>query len=391
MKSFFSDIYHTFVFEAKIIFADKGILLIASLAILIYGFIYSYAYSPEILQKVPTIVVDQDRSKQSVEFIEALASSPNINVVAQGMSMAQAREMVLQREAFAIVYIAQDFGERIATSRTAYFSSYSDASYFLAYKQFFLATNSVMMEFNKEIKQRRYMLSGKSPATAKFLSQPIDYTSTFLYNHSQGYGSFLMPAILLLIIQQTILLASGMVFGKQREFNALGKLLKRSSGAPRNAIAVVVGRSIYYVLSNLLMWSVVLVAIYPIFNFIDNGTTLDVMRFVVPYILSSTMLGLLLSTFLKERSSALLYIFFSSIPLLFLSGISWPTEGMPSYMVWVARLVPSTSAVDGFALLESAGASLSHVRLQHTTLWVLTAVWSVAACARYSQIIKREE
>ncbi len=389
MKSFLRDTYTSFVNEAKIIFADFGILLVASAAIIIYGFIYSYAYSPEVLHRVPTVIVDLDQSELSQRFVEAVSSSPSIDVCAEVQNLEQAKELVLDREAYAILYLERDFGERILSNETAYFSSYSDASYFLAYKQFFMATNEVMLQFNKDIKQHRYMMGGASYHDAQFLSQPVDFSARFLYNKSQGYGSFLMPAILMLIIQQTILIACGMVFGKAREHGALPKLLFGKDGRPLNSAAIVLGRSIYYTLSNLLTWSIVLALIYPTFGLIDNGNVFETMLFVLPYILSSAFLGIFISTLLKQRESSILYIFFSSIPFLFLSGISWPMDGMPAFWTIFARLIPSTSAIEGFATLETMGAGLEYAKEQFYTLWLMVPVTFIAAWLRYRHLAKR--
>ncbi len=389
MRRFLKDTYDTFLMETRIIWGDFGMLLVASLAILIYGFIYSYAYSPEVLHRVPTVVVDRDKSPFSEEFARALSLSPNIEVVSEAEDMSTAERLLLEREAYAILYIEPDFSERILSNQTAYFSSYSDASYFLAYKQFLLATNEVMLDFNRSIKERRYRMAGASSHDAAFLSQPIDYTTQYLYNTSQGYASFLMPAILMLIIQQTILLVCGMLFGKARELGGMRTLLYTSQGRARGAGAIVVGRSIYYLLSNLVTWGVVMVTIFPIFGFIDNGNIFEITLFLLPYLVSSIFLGIFLSTFMRQRESSLVYLFFTSIPFLFLSGVSWPMEGMPTPLVWLSRLTPSTSAIEGYVQLETMGASLQDVVRPFFTMLILAIIFFVAAYLRYARLVER--
>ncbi len=386
MRKFLSDIKQSFVSEARIVLHDFSIFLVASAAILIYGMIYTYAYSPEVLEQVPAVVVDMDNSSKSREFIRAIEASPAIEIVSRASNLATAKGELLEREAYAILYIQKDFQKNLLTNQTAYFSSYSDASYFLAYKQFFMATNAVMMDFNKQIKLQRYELGGASAPQAQFLSQPVGYSSSFLYNHSQGYGSFVMPAILILIIQQTVLMACGMAWGKVSQYKARRLMLYAHCGRRRSAVGLVLGRSLYYFLSNIFTWAVVVAGIFPLFDLVDNGQVVELMIFIVPYVLSSAFIGVFISSFFKQSESSLLYIFFTSIPFLFLSGISWPVDGMPEFLVWLSWLIPSTSAIEGYVALESVGASFEDVLNQWNTLWVLTLVGFVAATWRYSII-----
>lgn len=376
---YIGDIYTSFINEAKIILSDFDIFLVASFAILIYGFIYSYSYSPEILQKVPIAFVDMDNSTYSRELYQKLQSTQNINVKYSVTSMEEAKELMLDREVNGIFYIKHGFANDINSNKTAYFSVYCDLSYFLAYKQFFMAVNLVMLDMNKDIKLERYLLSGKDAKTAEFLSQPVNTQSEFLYNKYEGYGSFLMPAILILIIQQTILLACGMVFGKIRETNSLSRIYQNSLQHSYSASSIVFGRSIFYVISNLFTWWLVMAFIYYIFELPANGNIWEIFALIIPYILSSAFLGIGLSTLLKYKESSILYIFFSSLPFLLLSGISWPQQGMSDFWIAFSKLIPSTSAIDGFVRMQTMGASIDNVYDSYITLWILTFVYFVFA------------
>ena len=389
ITKFFNDTYISFINESKIIFSDFGILLVASMAILIYGILYSYSYSTEVLQKVPIVVIDNDNSKQSHDFLTALESSPNIIIKYNAADMAQAKELVLDQKAHGIIYVEKGFGSNILSNKTAYFATYSDASYFLAYKQFFMAVADVMFDLSENIKYKRYVMSGQSSHVAEFMSQPVDVNEQFLYNKSQGYGSFLMPAVLILIIQQTILIACGMVYGKAREHKSINKLLFDKDGNNYSAGAIVLGRSFYYLLSNLITWVVIIAIVYPLFHFPNNGNIWEVFTFVIPYILSSSFIGIFTSTFFRYKESSILYIFFSSILLLLLSGISWPHQGMPEIIVWFSYIFPSTSAINGFSRLETMGANMTHVTTQYYMLIALSVVFYIVATIRYSLVIKK--
>ncbi len=391
MKSvirYIEDVFSVFAREFTTITRDSGILLIATLAMIIYGFLYSYAYSPEILQKVPVAVVDLDNSPTSRELLRKVGSTQSVDIKYQCSSLEQAKELMINSKVLGILYIERDFDRKILSNQTAYFSVYTDGSYFLAYKQFFLAVAHTLLEMDQQIKFNRYALSGQNYHTAEYLSEPISLQGQFLYNRAQGYGSFLMPAILILIIQQTIIIACGMVWGKSRERGQISLFTHKGAKALSSS-AIVLGRSIYYLLNSLVLWLVVTFIIYKVFDLPSNGNNREAFALIVPYALSSAFFGVMLSQFMRYRESIILYFFFSSIPLLFLSGISWPREGMPEMLFQFGRIFPSTSAIDGFIHLQSTGSSLAQISTSYYTLWVLTLLYFVLAIISVHYATKR--
>ncbi len=55
--------------------------------------------------------------------------------------------------------------------------------------------------------------SGVSSKQAEALSNPVSISVRNMYNPYLGYATFIMPAILMVIIQQTLLIGIGMVGG----------------------------------------------------------------------------------------------------------------------------------------------------------------------------------
>lgn len=388
IKRYLSEIYDSAMIEAKAVFSDFGILLVAVLAILIYGVIYSYSYSAEILLEVPIAIVDLDQSVSSKEFIQTVDRSPNVKVSYRAESLEEAKELLLNNKVYGILFVKEDFGKDIMKTDATYFAIYADASYFLAYKQFFIAANEAMLAFNQNLKIERLMLKGADSHKAEFVSSPVKIGSQFLYNRFQGYGSFLMPAILILILQQTILLSSGMVSGKFREKGLFDTIYFRDGMRRFSKVSIVLGRSLFYVVINLFLWFVVMTSIYNLFDFPNNGDIKEVFALIIPYLLSSSFLGIAISTLFRYKESPLLYVFFTSVPFILISGISWPREGMNEIMVWISKLIPSTNAIDGFVRLQTMGANMNHIVSDYTTLWILCPLFFVLAILGYNRAFR---
>jgi ABC-2 type transport system permease protein len=90
-----------------------------------------------------------------------------------------------------------------------------------------------------------------------------------------------------------------------------------------------------------------------------------------------------LSGFMTSRESPLLIFIFTSVILLFLSGISWPTEAIPSFWKALSYVFPSTPGIQGFVRINSLGASLNEIAFEYHLLWIQTGIYFISSCMIY--------
>ena len=95
---------------------------------------------------------------------------------------------------------------------------YVDASYFLMYRNVFAEVVSGVNLTGVSIEFNRLVAGGVNTPTAEVVSQPVVFEAHSLFNPYLGYGTFVMPIIIMVIIQQTLLIGIGMIGGSWREF-----------------------------------------------------------------------------------------------------------------------------------------------------------------------------
>ena len=98
---------------------------------------------------------------------------------------------------------------------------------------------------------------------------------------------------------------------------------------------------------------------------------------------------MILSGFMRTRESGMMLFVFMSVILLFLSGISWPTDAFPFYWRALAQLFPSTPAIRGFVLIKSCGSTLFDVAREYRLLWLQTGLYFFLAALVYRRQIIR--
>lgn len=360
--------------ELKFMIRDEGVMLIMLGAIFIYSTLYSLAYHNQILNKLPVAVIDNSQSGASREFIRAFEASPNVDVKYQPTDMESAKKLFFERKVYGIMLIPADFEVHAANNTQATVALYADASYFLMYKQTFIAFTSAMMDSNVKLEVSRFMQSGMSEREAIAIAEPVAVNTQVLFNPMGGYATFVMPAIMILILQQTLLLGIGIIGGTQRE-KKLYLNYKDADDKPFSTLEVLFGKLSAYFLFSVVICVAVFGSYYKILGYPIKSDDLQTLLFFIPYILSCSLLGIALSTTFRYRETAILVLVAWSLPFLLISGVSFPKEGIPPFLYNLGQLLPSSSAINGFNRLHVMGASIRDIIHEYNILWILSIVY----------------
>ena len=263
--------------EFRTIFKDGGVMLILIFALIIYATAYSLAYGSQVLRNVPIGVVDECRTPTSRSLIDTFNAGPNTYVAYNPTSMEEAKELFYGRKIYGVVYIPSDYGEKLYGGEQANVAIYADASYFLMYRQVFQEVVTSIGKTGAMVEFQRLIAKGANIPQAQATTQPVIYQSHNLFNPYLGYGTFVMPAIIMVIIQQTMLIGIGMIGGTWREFGLYRKLCP--AGRRRmSTLPIVLGRGLVYALIYAVTCTYILGLHYRLF--LDPGA--DAQRRVVP-------------------------------------------------------------------------------------------------------------
>ena len=286
--------------EYRAIFTDPGVLLILVFALLIYSTLYSLAYGSEVLRNVPIGVVDESRTSSSRMLTDAFDAGPNTVVAYEPTDMKEAERLFFDRKIYGVVYIPEDYERRLLGGSQANVALYVDASYFLMYRQVFQELVTTIGRTGAMVEFQRLIARGADIPQATAVTQPVIYQAENLFNPYLGYGSFVMPAIIIVIIQQTMLIGIGMIGGTWREFGLYRKLCppgrRRMSTLPIVAGKALVYASVYAVTS-----LYILDLHYRLFHFPMNGAAGTVAAFMIPYLLACITMGIAVSTLFRYR------------------------------------------------------------------------------------------
>lgn len=386
IKQAFSDFNYIFVEELKTIIRDKGVIIFFFLVPLGYPLLYTFIYTNEVVREVPIAVVDNSRSAQSREYLRHLDASPDVHIISYCANMTEAKSLIKHREAYGAVSIPRDFSEKLARGEQVYVSAFADMSGMLYYKSVLTANTNVSLALNADIKVKR---SGGTTAQQDLVAEhPIQYEEVSIYNPQNGFATFLIPAVLILIIQQTLLLGVGMAAGTAREHNKFRNLVPVERHH-RGLLRIVLGKSMAYLLVYIPL-SVYILGIIPhLFHLNQIGNPWNIALFIMPFLIASVLFSMTVSAFVRHREMCIMLIVFTSVPLLFISGLSWPGSAVPAVWKAISYVFPSSFGINGFVAINNMGAELGDVQHDWYMLWVQAGIYLITTCAVYKASIIR--
>ena len=386
IKEGIQDTFFIWKDELKNVFKDSGVMIFFFLVPFVYPLLYAFIYNNEVVHDAKMVVVDQSDSYLSREYIRKVDATADVKVVAVCADMEEAKRMLDEKKAYGILYFPSEFSKNIHKGKQATVSLYCDMSALLFYKAFLLATTEVSLEIGKELRAQNNPSS--TIEQEKITINPIPYESVALFNYQNGFSSLLVKAILFVVLQQTQILGIGMLGGTAREKNRFHSLVPISRHF-NGTLRIVFGKSLTYILLYVVVCIWALAVVPKLFSLPQVGEPWTVMLFVLPYLFASIFLSMTLSGFMTSRESPMLVFVFTSVILLFISGVSWPKEAIPPFWKAIGYLFPSTPGIQGFIRINTAGATLNEVAHEYRTLWVQAGVYFITSCMIYRYQIMR--
>lgn len=374
------DLFYIWKREFRTTFRDQGVLIFFVLVPLVYPLIYGFIYTNEVVREVPAVVVDNSRSSLSRKYLRKVDATPDIQIVAYCNDMEEAKLMLRDRLAYGIIYIPSDFSSNIARGIQTQVSLYCDMSGLLYYKSMLLANTAVSLDMNQDIKIER--AGNTTNRQDEITAYPIEYEDVAMFNPTNGFAAFLIPAVLILLIQQTLLLGIGLSAGTARENNRFKDLVpinRHYSGTLR----IVFGKGLSYFMVYALVAVYVLCVVPRIFSLNQIGQPSTLALFMLPYLAACIFFAMTTSIAIRNRETCMLIFVFTSVPLLFISGISWPGAAIPAFWKYFSYVFPSTFGINGFVRINNMGATLSEVSTEYHALWLQAGFYFLTTCFVY--------
>lgn len=369
------------------VFHDPGVTIIFVVAGLAYPILYNLLYWNNSLTEVPIAIVDMSGSPASNRFIREVDATQDVKVEYRCTSMLEAERLFKAQKVHGILYFPPDYENCLETMRdVAHISAYLDMTSFLYMKSVLSAVNMVMLDETHNIQLDRYMRMGMDNEMAWALIQSAQYEEVKLYNESDGYGTFLIPAVLVLILHQTLLFGTCMLMGAYYEERK--RVFNENAHHWSHAVLITLGMAFAFSTIYIALSAIDLVLVPRIFSLPHIGSMIDIMQFTVPFLLATSFFSIFVAGFMRNRETGMVVLLSTSLIFLFISGVSWPQPSIPKAWVYLSYLIPSTWGIHGYIHISSMGATVNETIKEFNALWILAGIYLLAATIQMYIFIK---
>lgn len=352
---------HAFEGALLEILRTRDLVAVAVISVLFYAFYYPAPYAHQVVERLPIVVVDADRSAVSRAIVRNLDAANEVEIAADVADMAAARAIVRNRQAEGILLIPHDLGTALIKGRPG-----GGIAIWLK-GAYLLRAEAVGKTIGGAIGAT---FEGRTTGLARSAALPVTPVVTRpLFNTTEGYRDYIFPAVANIILQQTLLFAVARLIAERRRSGRWQRGMLLGTWAACTTIGTLSG--LFYF--GLIFW----------LQDIPHGGNIAALLLTVPLFAATvSALALTVGSMVRSGDDALKILIPTSIPFVFLSGFAWPLFAMPGWVQAIAWMIPVTPATHIFVPLNQMGASLGEVGGAVAVLALQLAVFGSVAAHR---------
>jgi ABC-2 type transport system permease protein len=368
---------------------DAGTVLIFIVAVILYPMLYSLGYLNQTIKDIPVAVIDQDFTSLSRQYTRMLDATEQLSVSFKPMNLKEAEQLFYAGQIHGVILIPQNFEKEILSRRQADVSVYCDAGKLFVYKQLFSASTFATATLNAGVEIKSLLAQGRSPDEALNRVEGLNARFIDLYNPSSGYCTFIVPGILLIVIQQSLLVGIGLLFGKRKERRQF--LPERIDVSVwKSSFTQVLGKATAYILLYLVTSLVTMVLLYHWLSFPERGSFWTVYLMLIPFLFSVSFMGMTISAWFTKRVHPLMFIIFLSPIVFFLTGVAWPLDSLPPALRVLSYVFPTTAMIPAFIKLRLIGGGIASISHEMLVISLQLIGYFLLALISYTLAVKSE-
>ena len=370
--------------ELKNVSKDSSLFLILLLAPILYAFMYGSIYLNKGEEKVKLALIDNDGTAISRTLTEQFDSTPMI-VIIPTSNINEAQEKMYQGDVQGYFYIESGFEKNILSQKQTNVNLVLNASRFLPSSDLLSTVTKVCLTVGAGVRKTYFNKQGMGEDESMKMTNPINMDYRPLYNSGMTYGAFLLPGLLAIILQQTLLIGVAAAFTSEREEN---KLLNLYQVSKQSISKMIFGKSLIYFFAFMIFGLFFSIVNFSVFGVEIRGSYFDLAVISALFIATIIVFGMLIGSFFKTKLFAFQVLVFSSYPIFLITGYSMPYQALPKFVQMLSDTLPTSPFLKTYISIVQSGGSLADNLNSVIHLVILWIIFEFLLILRIKYLIK---
>jgi len=303
------------------------VLVIPIMQLLLLG----YAATNDV-RNVPLAVFDQDRGPAARALLDAYRTADYFRIEYDVDSESELRILIDDGQARAGLIIPPNYSQQLESDGVAQVAFVLDGSDPTVASTSLSAAQLIGQSLATKVMAERLARGGQTTA----LKLPIEVRTQVWYNPDLVSAFFMIPGVIGMILYALTSILTATAIVRERERGTIEQLIV----TPIRPWELVVGKILPYVILAFLNTLEVLAIGSWWFKVPIRGELSLIFLLSGVFLLSSLGIGLLASTIANTQQEAMLTVWMTLLPGIFLSGFFFPLEAMPKVLQWISYLMP---------------------------------------------------
>jgi ABC-2 type transport system permease protein len=353
---------------------DTRTLILVLIIPVMQLFLLGYAATNDV-RNVPLAVFDQDRSPQARALLDAYRAADYFEVAFDVDSEQELRDLIDAGQARAGLVIPPDYSQQLLGGGSAQVAFVLDGTDPTVASTALSAAQLIGQAHSTQIMEQR--LAGRGQTTA--IEPAVNVHTNVWYNPDLISAYYMIPGVIGMILYAltSILTASAIV--RERERGTIEQLIV----TPIRPMELMIGKILPYVILALLNTLEVIAIGHWWFGVPIRGSLWLILGISGLFLLSSLGIGLLASSIANTQQEAMLTVWMTLLPSIFLSGFFFPLEAMPKVLQWISYLFPLRYYLEVIRSLMLKGTGLAAVQTEVLALTVFGVGIMIVAALRF--------
>ena len=312
------------------IFRDVRTLVMILVIPIMQLFLLGYSATNDV-RNIPLAVLDQSRSAESRALLDSYRAADYFRIAYTVQSEAEIGQLIERGDARAAIIIPPDYAQRLAEGKAqvAFILDGSDptsASTALSAAQLISQAHAI------DLLAETFARTGQNMR----VQQPVSVHTTVWYNPDLISAHFMIPGVIGMILYAIAAILTATSVVRERERGTIEQLIV----TPIRPWELIVGKLMPYVILGFFNTLEVLAVGHWWFGMPIRGDLGLIIILSLDFLITGLGIGLFASTIANTQQEAMLTVWMTLLPSIFLSGFFFPLEAMPTFLRWISYLMP---------------------------------------------------